>query len=356
MPTAASRHHARARAARPARAPATWWSPTTPRRCRRASRGMHLRERRADRGAPGRPALARASTTCASSAPSSSAPATTARAPKTGRCRRRCAPATRSRSARCARRCCASLGHPRLVELRFDGTPDAIWAGIARHGRPVQYAHLAEPLALWDVWTRDRRAAGRLRAAVGRLRARLAAARRAAPARHRLRDADPCRRPVVDRRSRRSTRACRSTSPITCRQRPSPRSQPRTARGGRIVAHRHDRRARPRARRGPRRRPARRRRHRHQRLGARDAACASSTCSSAARTSRARATTSCCAPSSATRRCARIDAALEARGYRTHEFGDSVLDRARRAAQPRSNLNTATLASRFGQVRTTLPA
>jgi S-adenosylmethionine:tRNA ribosyltransferase-isomerase len=47
-----------------------------------------------------------------------------------------------------------ALGHPRLVALRFDGTPDAIWAGLARHGRPVQYAHLARPLALWDVWTR----------------------------------------------------------------------------------------------------------------------------------------------------------------------------------------------------------
>ncbi|HEV7915131.1 MAG TPA: S-adenosylmethionine:tRNA ribosyltransferase-isomerase [Albitalea sp.] len=45
------------------------------------------------------------------------------------------------------------LGHPRLVALRFDGTPDAIWAGIARHGQPIQYAHVAEPLALWDVWT-----------------------------------------------------------------------------------------------------------------------------------------------------------------------------------------------------------
>jgi S-adenosylmethionine:tRNA ribosyltransferase-isomerase len=46
------------------------------------------------------------------------------------------------------------LGHPRLVELRFHGTPDAIWSGIARHGRPIQYAHVPEPLALWDVWTK----------------------------------------------------------------------------------------------------------------------------------------------------------------------------------------------------------
>jgi len=46
------------------------------------------------------------------------------------------------------------LGHPRLVTLRFGGTPDAIWAGIARHGKPIQYAHVPEQLALWDVWTR----------------------------------------------------------------------------------------------------------------------------------------------------------------------------------------------------------
>jgi S-adenosylmethionine:tRNA ribosyltransferase-isomerase len=45
------------------------------------------------------------------------------------------------------------LGHPRLIGLRFDGHADAIWAGLARHGRPIQYAHLSTPLALWDVWT-----------------------------------------------------------------------------------------------------------------------------------------------------------------------------------------------------------
>lgn len=47
-----------------------------------------------------------------------------------------------------------TLGHPRLVSLRFDGTPDTVWAGIARHGKPVQYAHVPQPLAMWDVWTR----------------------------------------------------------------------------------------------------------------------------------------------------------------------------------------------------------
>jgi S-adenosylmethionine:tRNA ribosyltransferase-isomerase len=46
------------------------------------------------------------------------------------------------------------LGHPRLVSFHFDGSPDQIWAGIAHHGRPVQYAHVPTPLALWDVWTR----------------------------------------------------------------------------------------------------------------------------------------------------------------------------------------------------------
>jgi S-adenosylmethionine:tRNA ribosyltransferase-isomerase len=46
-----------------------------------------------------------------------------------------------------------TLGHPRLVSLRFEGSRDEIWAGFARHGHPIQYAHLSAPLALWDVWT-----------------------------------------------------------------------------------------------------------------------------------------------------------------------------------------------------------
>jgi S-adenosylmethionine:tRNA ribosyltransferase-isomerase len=45
------------------------------------------------------------------------------------------------------------LDHPRLVALRFDATARALWAGLARHGRPIQYAHISTPLALWDVWT-----------------------------------------------------------------------------------------------------------------------------------------------------------------------------------------------------------
>ncbi len=46
------------------------------------------------------------------------------------------------------------LGHSRLVSLLFEGAPDEVWAGLARHGRPIQYAHVKTPLALWDVWTR----------------------------------------------------------------------------------------------------------------------------------------------------------------------------------------------------------
>ena len=47
----------------------------------------------------------------------------------------------------------AVLGHPRLVELRFEHPDEVIWEGVARHGRPIQYAYIPEPLAIWDTWT-----------------------------------------------------------------------------------------------------------------------------------------------------------------------------------------------------------
>jgi S-adenosylmethionine:tRNA ribosyltransferase-isomerase len=47
----------------------------------------------------------------------------------------------------------AVLGHPRLVRLAFEGEPATVWAGIAAHGTPVQYAYMTPALALWDVWT-----------------------------------------------------------------------------------------------------------------------------------------------------------------------------------------------------------
>jgi S-adenosylmethionine:tRNA ribosyltransferase-isomerase len=48
----------------------------------------------------------------------------------------------------------AVLGHPRLVQLHFAGSAAHIWRGLFAHGKPVQYAHLHTPLQLWDVWTR----------------------------------------------------------------------------------------------------------------------------------------------------------------------------------------------------------
>jgi S-adenosylmethionine:tRNA ribosyltransferase-isomerase len=45
------------------------------------------------------------------------------------------------------------LGHQRLVELGFEGEVAEVWAGIVSHGRPIQYTHVPEALALWDVWT-----------------------------------------------------------------------------------------------------------------------------------------------------------------------------------------------------------
>ena len=45
------------------------------------------------------------------------------------------------------------LNHPRLIGIEFDGAPREIWEGLARHGRPIQYAHVPHSLALWDTWT-----------------------------------------------------------------------------------------------------------------------------------------------------------------------------------------------------------
>ena len=46
------------------------------------------------------------------------------------------------------------LDHPRLFRLHFLIDRASVFAGLARHGRPIQYAHEPEPLALWDVWTK----------------------------------------------------------------------------------------------------------------------------------------------------------------------------------------------------------
>jgi len=46
------------------------------------------------------------------------------------------------------------LGHPRLISLLFHGTTDDVWAGLASHGKPIQYSHMQTSLELWDVWTK----------------------------------------------------------------------------------------------------------------------------------------------------------------------------------------------------------
>jgi len=45
------------------------------------------------------------------------------------------------------------LAPGRLVRVRFDMPLSDFWRELARHGKPIQYAHMREPLALWDVWT-----------------------------------------------------------------------------------------------------------------------------------------------------------------------------------------------------------
>lgn len=45
-----------------------------------------------------------------------------------------------------------TLDHPRLVALRFEATSRDVWSLLAQHGRPIQYAHVDRPLALWDTW------------------------------------------------------------------------------------------------------------------------------------------------------------------------------------------------------------
>ena len=45
------------------------------------------------------------------------------------------------------------LGHPRLIEMRFENLVGDLWEGLARHGRPIQYAYVPDRLAIWDTWT-----------------------------------------------------------------------------------------------------------------------------------------------------------------------------------------------------------
>jgi S-adenosylmethionine:tRNA ribosyltransferase-isomerase len=46
------------------------------------------------------------------------------------------------------------LGHPRLIDIAFRDSVGKIWEALARHARPIQYAYLPQPMAIWDTWTR----------------------------------------------------------------------------------------------------------------------------------------------------------------------------------------------------------
>jgi S-adenosylmethionine:tRNA ribosyltransferase-isomerase len=46
------------------------------------------------------------------------------------------------------------LGNARLIALSFAGNASTIWAGLARHGRPLQFGLVPAPLLLSDAWTR----------------------------------------------------------------------------------------------------------------------------------------------------------------------------------------------------------
>ncbi len=79
------------------------------------------------------------------------------------------------------------FSHPRLIGIRFVGSREEVWAAIAHHGRPIQYAHDAGAARGLGRVDADCRCALRVRSAVGRIHARLARTRGAAPAGRRVR-------------------------------------------------------------------------------------------------------------------------------------------------------------------------
>jgi len=251
------------------------------------------------------------------------------------------------------------VASPRLIELRFAGAADAVRAGIARHGRPVQYAHVAAPLALWDVWTPiaaqpvafEAPSAGFLLdwQLLAHLRQRdigfatlthvagLSSTGDAALD-ARLPFDEPYHLPAttvaaVQAASQRGDRVV-AIGTTVARALEHAAAQPGGLRAGSGLAT--------------------------NRLGASTRLRVVDVLVSGTH-ERGSSHHELLRAFVADATLDRIDAALESTGYRTHEFGDSVLiERAVATscayAAPRSNLKTATLASRFGNVRTTLPA
>ena len=229
--------------------------------------------------------------------------------------------ATRDCARRPSRRCSTIRGSCRCAStVRLD----AVWAGLARHGRPIQYAHMTTPLALWDVWTPIAGAAGRVRAAsasfaldwgsIRAMRERGIAFATITLAAGISSTGDP----ELDRR-------LPFDEPYRIPDSHGVRHPPGA--GGRRPDRRdrHDGRARARARRRARRCRAcgRRGREPAHRPG-QPAACRRRHPLGHART-RTAATTSSCARSWTTPRWPRRMRRSRRDGYRTHEFGDSVL-------------------------------
>jgi S-adenosylmethionine:tRNA ribosyltransferase-isomerase len=244
------------------------------------------------------------------------------------------------------------LGHPRFVEIAFDGNVDEIWAGLARHGRPVQYAHVTEPLALWDVWTRvaglpvafeppsagfviDWQLLDALRARdIGFATLTHAAGLSStgdAALDARLPFDEPYHVPAstVAAMARTHLRGGRviALGTTVARALEHAAAQPGGLRPGPGLATK--------------------RLGRTSKLRVVDVLVSGTHEPGSSHHELLRAFV-------ADKTLASIDAALDSAGYRTHEFGDSVL--VERDPQARSNLKTATLASRLGQARTTLPA
>lgn len=239
-----------------------------------------------------------------------------------------------------------------VVEIRFAGDADAVRAGIARHGRPVQYAHLAAPLEVWDVWTRIAAQPVAFDAPLARfvLDWRLL---------ERLASRDIGFAPLTHAAGLSSTGDAALDArlpfdePYRLLARTVAAIDAARRRGDRIVALGTT--------------VARALEHSASRPGglATGDGLANNRLGASTRLAVVNVVISGThEPGSSHHELlrafvdnatlARVDRTLESTGYRTHEFGDSVL--IERAPQPRSNLKTATLASRFGNERTTLPA
>jgi S-adenosylmethionine:tRNA ribosyltransferase-isomerase len=246
------------------------------------------------------------------------------------------------------------IDHPRLVEIRFADDADVVRAGLARHGRPVQYAHLATPLDVWDTWTRiaadpvafeapsagfvlDWRLLDRLvDRGIGFTSLTHAAGLSStgdAVLDARLPFDEIYRLPASTVAAIVAARECgeRIVALGTTVARALEHAAART--GG--------------LRAGPG--LATNRLGASTRLQVVDVLISGTHAPGSSHHELLRAFTD-------DSTLDRIDAALESSGYRTHEYGDSVLIERAAQSRSRSNLKTATLASRLGNERTTLPA